>query len=269
MTKEDDFSFLKCLRCGLQFVYPLPDKETLKNYYNNYPDSRRVKKSINEYLDIANLSFIHQISVVSEIGGYLGDKKRFLDVGFGAGHYLSAARENGFATYGVELDRTSFEEVEKTAKNVYNCELDEAPFDSDFFDIVKMAEILEHSPEPLNLLKSALRVIKKGGFLVVDVPNQSSFIAKIKIFLRHLGLRKDYGFISPPNHLFGFTKKTLCLALSKAGFENKKIVFTSQADWRYHPSTPSRTDSLRNIFIKCLYFLFGKGSTICVYARKP
>jgi SAM-dependent methyltransferase len=44
------------------------------------------------------------------------------------------------------------------------------PFGSDTFDVVFHQGLLEHFPDPLPLLRDNFRVLKAGGYLVVDVP---------------------------------------------------------------------------------------------------
>lgn len=269
MAGDENFTFLNCMNCGFQFADPIPSEEKLQEYYQNFPDSDRVGNEMDKYVNIATRSLRHQISVIQKLGGCLEGKRRFLDIGFGGGQCLLAALNLGFETFGIEIDATAFSRIRDRAKNVYNCGLKQANFNSNFFDFIKAAQVLEHSRGPILQLENIFRILKKGGFLIVDVPNQESLLSKFKILLHRLKIRKDYGFISPPIHLYGFTKKSLITALAKTGFEIKKIVLTSQLDWRYHPTTPSRVDSLRNLIIKIILLLFGRGSTICIYAKKP
>lgn len=44
------------------------------------------------------------------------------------------------------------------------------PFDDDSFDLVLCTEVLEHSPEPQQLIDEMLRVLRPGGELVATIP---------------------------------------------------------------------------------------------------
>jgi len=46
------------------------------------------------------------------------------------------------------------------------------PFENKKFDVVTMLETLEHVDDPQSTIKEAVRVIKKGGILLVSVPNE-------------------------------------------------------------------------------------------------
>jgi 2-polyprenyl-3-methyl-5-hydroxy-6-metoxy-1,4-benzoquinol methylase len=46
------------------------------------------------------------------------------------------------------------------------------PFEIKKFDVVCMLETLEHVDNPTELVKEAVRVIKKDGVLIVSVPNE-------------------------------------------------------------------------------------------------
>jgi ubiquinone/menaquinone biosynthesis C-methylase UbiE len=57
------------------------------------------------------------------------------------------------------------------------------PFESEYFDMVFSQGFLEHFIEPLALLKEQIRVLKKGGFLLIDVPQKYHIYTIIKHIL--------------------------------------------------------------------------------------
>ena len=270
MGYSRNFQFLQCQDCGLNFVSPLPSNDMLYQYYNDFYAGQLVQEEFHEYINLAERSLRHQLSIVQELGGNFGPKKRFLDVGFGGGHYLVAAEKNGFVAYGVEIDRASFERARQMGLNVYNCHLNDSTVDNDFFDIVKAMHVLEHSRDPSGLLRDIFRVLRCDGFLIIDVPNQRSKIAKLKILLRYLSIKREsYGYLQPPIHLYAFNTVTLTKMLEKEGFEVMKVVYTFPGDQLYFPITARYYSSLRGKITKHLYWLFGYGSYISIYAKKP
>jgi len=239
-------------------VSPIPSSDLLHQYYDDFYSGHLVQKELDEYVNLAEKSLRHQISTVYELGGHFGKKKKFLDVGFGGGHYLIAAAKLGFAVYGVEVDKSSFERASKIGVKVYNCQLNDAPLDNDSFDLIKAMHVLEHSRDPLGMLRAIFRVLRYNGFLIIDVPNQRSKIARIKIFLRYFGInRESYGYLQPPIHLFAFDAITLTKTLEKEGFEVLKVVYTFPGDQLYFPITARYYSSVRGKAIKHLYSLFG------------
>lgn len=63
-----------------------------------------------------------------------------------------------------------------------------SPFPDNTFDVVFHQGLLEHFRSPHNLLKENRRVLKKGGLLVVDVPQTVHFYTLIKQLLQTVGL---------------------------------------------------------------------------------
>lgn len=63
-----------------------------------------------------------------------------------------------------------------------------SPFKDNTFDIVFHQGLLEHFPSPLDLLRENLRILKKGGLLVVDVPQTYHIYTILKHVLITLGL---------------------------------------------------------------------------------
>jgi SAM-dependent methyltransferase len=61
------------------------------------------------------------------------------------------------------------------------------PFQDRTFDIVFHQGLLEHFPSPYALLRENLRVLKKGGFLVIDVPQTYHVYTILKHILILLG----------------------------------------------------------------------------------
>ncbi len=69
------------------------------------------------------------------------------------------------------------------------------PFEDKKFDVVCILETLEHINKPIDLVKEAVRVIKKDGVLIVSVPNELK--------------------IEDPAHIWSFTTTDLFNLLSQ------------------------------------------------------
>lgn len=61
------------------------------------------------------------------------------------------------------------------------------PFEDGFFDLVYSQGLLEHYADPLPLLKEQIRVLKKGGFLLADVPQKYHIYTVVKHILMLFG----------------------------------------------------------------------------------
>lgn len=102
--------------------------------------------------------------------------KKVLDVGCGEGHLLKIITEHRRIGYGVDISKTNIKTAKKNAPNarIEYGEATKIPFVSGFFDCVTILEVLEHVDKPVDAIKEARRVLKKGGCLVITVPNVES-----------------------------------------------------------------------------------------------
>ena len=77
--------------------------------------------------------------------------------------------------------------------------------------------------KPDEFVKMIKEVLKPGGLLHLELPNNKSLTSKIRQISPKLS--KDFGFIQPPMHLRAFSKKSLSYLLNQNNF-NTINVFT-------------------------------------------
>ncbi len=78
------------------------------------------------------------------------------------------------------------------------------------FDVVVMLDCLEHLPKPSEALHHLLDALREGGVLLLSTGDWSSLMA------RTLGRR--WRLMTPPQHLFFFTRANLVRLLNRLGF---------------------------------------------------
>lgn len=119
---------------------------------------------------------------------------QILDVGCGDGYYILLALQLGnFFSVGLEYDQKNLIAAEKNFNNLQikyqrlkkwqknlkrgayliQGDVNKMPFENNFFDKVIMSEVAEHLPNDLRGLKEVYRSLKKGGVLLLTVPNQN------------------------------------------------------------------------------------------------
>ncbi|MCS7106392.1 MAG: class I SAM-dependent methyltransferase [Candidatus Aenigmarchaeota archaeon] len=118
-------------------------------------------------------------------------KKRILNVGCGN------------ETYG-----THFVDLYPTRKEVKKCNVDseKLPFKNEFFDEVYSAFLLEHLKNPGFALKEMVRVLKKGGKLIIKTDNAGFWLYHLclpfKVCKQHYGGYESKGTEDKHYHLF-------------------------------------------------------------------
>lgn len=101
----------------------------------------------------------------------LPSRQRVLEIGCHDGYYLNRLKSAGHQCVGVEP--SPFADY---ATKMYGLEVRKEFFDASMFgdasfDVIVLRHVLEHVDHPAKLLGDALRVLKPGGFLYVEVPN--------------------------------------------------------------------------------------------------
>jgi len=157
----------------------------------------------------------------------VGKNKRVLEVGCATGYISKKLKENACTVVGVEIDLESVKFAKKYCDNVIvgNVELlDEIPYEQKFFDVILFGDVLEHTVDPLMVLKRLKRYLKDDGYIVVSVPNVANYMIRLKLLLGKFEYQ-ECGILDE-SHLRFFTFKTAKRLITDAGFHVTKFDVT-------------------------------------------
>lgn len=270
---KENYKYMRCKNCGLIFVNPTPilTKEEMNNLSENtwFPTLK------NEFT-IEHLykypSYERQFYALYK---YV-KKGKMLDIGCGAGYFLYHAKNKGFECFGVEVSEVAVNYIKKVLKinNIFLGELKDADFISNFFDAIRCCHVLEHTANPVEILKEINRIIKKGGILQLGIPNSEDFLSYIKNLyhkIRRKYKKSKYScWVFPPVHLYGFTKNNIKLLLEKSGFKILHSFTAGYGNRTYRPFVFNT--STKTIIEETIDFFWGgifdNGSFIYIYAKK-
>lgn len=216
------WNIVQCNQCSLAYLNPRPDEEELSGLYEEEYFSRHVSDRDDLYLvDGAQIQehIAMQRSRVERIEEYTkGRRGKLLDVGCATGFFLACARARGWDVQGVEISEYAADYArEKLQLNVWVGKLEDLNLPNEGFDVVTMYHSLEHHPNPLRSLKAIRHSLKRGGWLVVELPNFGGFDAR--------WLRSRWEGLRVPYHLYHFSAQTLTRILEEAGFKVLNIDF--------------------------------------------
>ncbi len=134
--------------------------------------------------------------IVTAAGGR--ERGRVLDCGCGIGAYLGHMETQADRAYGLEYDFDRAQVARLSQHDVVCAASEHLPFPSGTFDLILSHEVLEHVSDDHQSVRAMLRVLRKGGRLVVFVPNRGYPFETHGIFWRG---RYHFGNIPLVNYL--------------------------------------------------------------------
>lgn len=129
-----------------------------------------------EYYRIAHeASLDNTHPAILEIKKFATGSKRILDLGCGDGTRLGLL-ETSAEKVGVDISDYAINKAVKKYSGVefLKADIEKLPFEKESFDLVFSMFVLEHVQNPEKVLKEAIRVLKKGGILILAAPNFGS-----------------------------------------------------------------------------------------------
>lgn len=136
------------------------------DYWKNYSISEAEKWMVelrNEYLN----KFIDRIE---------STEKNVLEVGcgFGSNIKLLKHQRNDIICHALDNSQISIDKVKEEIENVYLADCQDTKLDSEKFDMIFSAGLMEHFYDETAFLKEMKRILKPDGFLITFVPAKIS-----------------------------------------------------------------------------------------------
>lgn len=219
---DESFQIAECLGCGVRRTLPEMSAAELARYYpqeywGGVPTARWIRSS-----QADKTAFVRACNLA---GG------RILDVGCGAGFFLSAlvadsttaTTRPAWQVCGVEIGEDAAQAAKQllATDDILTGTLLDAAFADASFDVVTFWSSLEHTNEPRTNLLEARRVLRPGGSLIVQVPNAASYQAA--------HFQGDWFALDAPRHRYHFTPTSLKRLLDDTGFALYRTTSHSRA----------------------------------------
>jgi 2-polyprenyl-3-methyl-5-hydroxy-6-metoxy-1,4-benzoquinol methylase len=147
-----------------------------------------------------------------------------LDVGSASGYFGERLAGKGYYVVGVEQDEASASVASAFYDEFIVADVESGLRLSRKFDVIVLADILEHLRQPLKVLIHLRDLLSNTGRFVISVPN----VANIYVRLNLLFGRFEYADrgILDETHLRFFTLNSACALVQKAALRVKQIVVT-------------------------------------------
>tara|TARA_B100002051_G_C16582132_1_gene558235 strand:- start:64 stop:954 length:891 start_codon:yes stop_codon:yes gene_type:complete len=157
---------------------------------------------------------LSEFLMISKFPNYI-DSGRLLDYGSGAGDFVSFARHVGWIAEGIEFNKEAAKVGEKAGLDIYHGSIDFLQNKNEYYDCIVTSHCVEHVPNVKRLFNAFYNGLKKGGKLLIEIPNGDALaFKKYKEYHYYLGL---------PVHVNLFSNKSIRIISENAGFTIKSI----------------------------------------------
>ena len=264
--KKDYMNIVKCEECSLVYTNPIFDEEHYKKTYKS-EDYQEIVRELGEESHLYRVQRFgtERIGIMNK---FIKTKEtiKYLDIGCSTGFVVEAAKNKGWDAVGIDLNPSAINYGISRGLNLKNNSLDEVSFKKNTFDAISLFDVIEHLPNPQNIISKALNYLKTGGILFIYVPNWDS----ASRFL----LGKKAHFIWPTHHLNYYNPKTITDLIQKFELEVEHLVTEGLdiIDYIWHQKTVEgvETQALESISDKLQFFINagGYGKNLRLIARK-
>ena len=201
------YKAVKCASCGLVWIKPFLNDTGRQEYYRDYIGMRFRDKVKTEQRQI-------QYQIDKKFIESFLDKGRVLDIGCSGGFFLGVLSST-FEKHGVEIDAAAVDYARTTydfGENIVCEDLFNTFYEQESFDLVILRGVIEHMPNPHQVIEKVGALTKPGGFCYISAtPNVDAFCADL--------YREKWNQFHPIRHLFYFNVDTLSQLFRKVGME--------------------------------------------------
>lgn len=117
---------------------------------------------------------------------WTGAHKRVLEIGCATGYMTKELVHNGCTVVGVEIDQEAASQARASCETLLIGDAEDYILHYDLqgpFDVVLMADVLEHLIDPWAVLKGLHKHIKTDGRILVSLPNVAFFRSRVNLLL--------------------------------------------------------------------------------------
>jgi SAM-dependent methyltransferase len=209
----------RCGSCGFGQPNALP---TLPGFFARMYDQRWSDDWVAQEFDAEYKDVIFR-TILRELAQRRPAHGALLDIGAHAGRFMWLAQAQGWRVEGVELNpRTAECAARRTGAPVYRVDARDLAAQGRRYAAVCLTDVLEHIPEPLQILSTAASLLEDHGCIAIKVPCGVSQWRKERVLSM---LRPGYTVSLADNlvHVNHFSPASLRTALARTGFTDVAI----------------------------------------------
>jgi SAM-dependent methyltransferase len=212
------FSIVRCADCGLLFLNPRPDANSISAFYapERYDPflSGKERRSLRDAAYRMVRFFTMRRKAARAAAGVTAGV-RALDVGCATGELMVRLRNRGLEVFGVEPDAKAAEFARRTCDlTVWTGGIEAVPDSAGRFDLITLWHVLEHVHDLRGTLARLRELLSQEGRLVIAAPNPLSGDAR--------AYGAEWVAWDAPRHLYHFEPDVLLSLLRDCGFRAER-----------------------------------------------
>ena len=220
--EKQGYPILACERCGLGSTHVGPGFDPARIYGDEYFSGGQAD-GYADYLGsepVLRREFRRVLEDLRKCGSGGG---KLLELGCAYGFFLAEARGD-YDGLGVEMAPSAVAFARSRGLDVIEGSLrEEILVTRGPFDAVAMLDCIEHLEAPDETVALVARGLRPGGHIVITTGDWDSALARVT--------KANWRLMTPPQHLFFFSRKTLATLLERNGFE----VLSVSSPWKLVP----------------------------------
>jgi len=148
-----------------------------------------------------------------------GNRRDFdvLDVGCGFATTSQHIEKRGNRVTGIESSAEAVAVARMRVSEVIQADLQNHPLAGRRFDVIIFADVLEHLPWPIGVLRSYLDLLKDDGSVIVSLPNVGIWSVRLNLLLGRF--RYEETGVLDRTHLRFFTRRTAREMIESTGLK--------------------------------------------------
>lgn len=144
--------------------------------------------------------------VIREVQRALPRGGRLLDVGCASGGLLARMRDRAGHLAGIEISPVAAQRAAAVADEIVVAAVEDAELPDGSFDVVVLADVLEHLGDPERALRRAIAWTRPGGEVIVSLPNVAHWSARAALLRGRWPVEESGIFDATHLHFFDYER---------------------------------------------------------------
>ena len=157
-----------------------------------------------------------------QIASLIDEKSHVLDVGCGEGQLGPILNLKGCQVDGLDINIDRVNDKKKFYQNIFLSDIREFKIENKGYNHVVFSDMLEHTENPEDILKSSSKLLMPNGKLVISIPNVGYFINRLGLLFGNWDYTEEG--ILDKTHIRFYTLKTAKKLIQSSGYHICKTI---------------------------------------------